>query len=126
MYKSVPVNSNCLFCYTSRHCKTGQVSEKNSDFEEDLLRMLSLETGWLFIHFQKLMMYTLSDVFGLDANHCSQMLSQFRYSQFFPNCYVKKPQFLRQKPRTIMSFSPSPTHIYSVLLHSNKTRPPEH
>lgn len=62
MYKSIPVNSNCLFCYTSRHYETGQVSEKNSDFE-DLLRMFSLETGRLFIHFQKLMMYALSDFF---------------------------------------------------------------
>lgn len=39
MYKSIPVRSNCLFCYTARHYETGQASEKNSGFEEDLLRM---------------------------------------------------------------------------------------
>ena len=51
-----------------------RIAAKNSDFEEDLLRMFSLETGWLFIHFRKLMMYALSDFFSLDANHCPQAL----------------------------------------------------
>lgn len=35
-------------------------SERNYSFE-DLLKMLNLDIGWLFINFQKFMMYTLSD-----------------------------------------------------------------
>ena len=35
-------------------------SERNYGFE-DLLEMLNLDIGWLFINFQKLMMYALSD-----------------------------------------------------------------
>ena len=35
-------------------------SERNYGFE-DLLEMLNLDIGWLFINFQKLTMYALSD-----------------------------------------------------------------